>query len=522
MIYVMNLGSKNRTVGSTKMNEHSSRSHAIFSITIEMCNTESSVIKVGKLNLIDLAGSERQSKSGASGDRLKEASKINRALSALGNVISALAENSPHVPYRDSKLTRLLQNSLGGNSKTVMIANVGPSNLNYDESLTTLRYAHRAKTIKNTPVKNEDAKDAKLHEYKEEIERLKALIEQRRNEEKIIVIKKVRKVRPTGRLDSAAVEEDKEIKQRLKLEKEKTDELTKKLKDLESQLVTGGFDSIHQRKVKLEEQLGELELQRDRETEAQYILELEEDTKVELDAKCATLEEEADLKTRKLNEMYVSLKELQTQICTIREQSNNRRRHVEADLDEMGKKLKLKTLLIQSFIPIEEREKIIENCSYDERLSCWMQNSKQVPEKMRYRPIAKLQYDHPVSDYAADLMKQEKCPYRYKSENILNMELEMPEKTTRRYRPSDIPVGYRKVFDEAMRAESDLDVYDPSQPKGTTSSRIEAKMDMIARNLAMKQETERARSSRGSSRSNVSFRIANQISDVNSKNKKDF
>lgn len=176
MINIMAQGNKNRTVGKTNMNEHSSRSHAIFMIKIEMCDLNTNKVKVGKLNLIDLAGSERQSKSGATAERLKEASKINRALSSLGNVISALAENSPHIPYRDSKLTRLLQDSLGGNSKTIMIANIGPSSYNYNETLTTLRYAHRAKTIQNKPVKNEDPQDAKLKEYQEEIVRLRVSI----------------------------------------------------------------------------------------------------------------------------------------------------------------------------------------------------------------------------------------------------------------------------------------------------------------------------------------------------------
>lgn len=173
MVNVMTQGNKNRTTGKTNMNEHSSRSHAIFMIKIEMCDLDTNKVKVGKLNLIDLAGSERQSKTGATADRLKEASKINRALSSLGNVISALAENSPHIPYRDSKLTRLLQDSLGGNSKTIMIANIGPSSYNYSETVTTLRYAQRAKTIQNKPVKNEDPQDAKLKEYQQEIAKLR-------------------------------------------------------------------------------------------------------------------------------------------------------------------------------------------------------------------------------------------------------------------------------------------------------------------------------------------------------------
>merc|ERR1719309_1100977 len=120
-------------------------------------------IRKGKLNLVDLAGSERQAKTGAVGDRLKEATKINLSLAALGNVISALVDGkSTHIPYRDSKLTRLLQDSLGGNARTVMVANIGPASYNYDESVTTLRFANRAKNIKNKPRINEDPKDALL------------------------------------------------------------------------------------------------------------------------------------------------------------------------------------------------------------------------------------------------------------------------------------------------------------------------------------------------------------------------
>lgn len=110
----------------------------------------------GKLNLVDLAGSERQAKTGATGDRLKEATKINLSLSALGNVISALVDGkAKHIPYRDSKLTRLLQDSLGGNTRTLMIACVSPASRDYDETLSTLRYANRAKNIHNKPRINE-------------------------------------------------------------------------------------------------------------------------------------------------------------------------------------------------------------------------------------------------------------------------------------------------------------------------------------------------------------------------------
>jgi hypothetical protein len=174
-------GAKNRHVGATAMNQDSSRSHSIYTITVEQCETYadgSTHIRMGKLNLVDLAGSERQSKTQASGDRLKEATKINLSLSALGNVISSLVDGkSQHIPYRDSKLTRLLQDSLGGNTKTVMVANLGPADWNYDETLSTLRYANRAKNIKNKPKINEDPKDAMLREFQEEIAKLKAKLE---------------------------------------------------------------------------------------------------------------------------------------------------------------------------------------------------------------------------------------------------------------------------------------------------------------------------------------------------------
>ncbi len=169
-------GKANRSVGATRMNEESSRSHCIFTVIIETQSVGldgSPHIRVGKLNLVDLAGSERQSKTGATGDRLTEAININRSLAALGNVISALVERAPHIPYRESQLTRLLKDSLGGNTKTLMIAACGPADYNFDETISTLRYADRAKQIKNKPKINEDPKDAMLRGFKNELDALK-------------------------------------------------------------------------------------------------------------------------------------------------------------------------------------------------------------------------------------------------------------------------------------------------------------------------------------------------------------
>ena len=178
---ILKSGRKNRSVGSTLMNADSSRSHSIFTIDLEACLCsgpgKKEVYRTAKLNLVDLAGSERQSKTGCTGERFKESTKINLSLSVLGNVISSLVDGRcTHVPYRDSKLTRLLQDSLGGNSKTLMIACISPGENNYEETLSTLRYAARANIIKNKPKINEDPKDTILKKYHEEILQLKRII----------------------------------------------------------------------------------------------------------------------------------------------------------------------------------------------------------------------------------------------------------------------------------------------------------------------------------------------------------
>ncbi|KFV42923.1 Chromosome-associated kinesin KIF4, partial [Tyto alba] len=173
-------GNNSRTVASTAMNSQSSRSHAIFTICIDQRkkNDKNSSFH-SKLHLVDLAGSERQKKTKAEGDRLKEGININRGLLCLGNVISALGDENKKggfVPYRDSKLTRLLQDSLGGNSHTLMIACVSPADSNLEETLNTLRYADRARKIKNKPIVNVDPQAAELHHLKQQVQQLQVLL----------------------------------------------------------------------------------------------------------------------------------------------------------------------------------------------------------------------------------------------------------------------------------------------------------------------------------------------------------
>merc|ERR1711963_1122830 len=186
---LMERGNAVRTTAATNMNDTSSRSHAIFTVTfvkagfIDGLPTET----VSKIHLVDLAGSEGANATGASGQRLKEGAHINKSLVTLGSVISALAEagskvasskpsGKAFIPYRDSVLTWLLKDSLGGNSKTIMIATISPADVNHNETLSTLRYANRAKNIINKPTVNEDANVKLIRELRAEIDRLKDIV----------------------------------------------------------------------------------------------------------------------------------------------------------------------------------------------------------------------------------------------------------------------------------------------------------------------------------------------------------
>jgi len=190
MLRCLNDGSVNRTTGATLMNEQSSRSHSIFTLILEQRIRRRSLVgdgavdnaeaatsyRTAKFHLVDLAGSERAKRTGAVGSRFKESVSINAGLLALGNVISALgdpAKRGSHVPYRESKLTRLLQDSLGGNSRTLMLACASCADSDFEETLTTLKYANRARNIKNTPVVNHDPQVAQLAALQDENEALR-------------------------------------------------------------------------------------------------------------------------------------------------------------------------------------------------------------------------------------------------------------------------------------------------------------------------------------------------------------
>ncbi|XP_068618923.1 chromosome-associated kinesin KIF4 [Battus philenor] len=216
---VLERGSIGRVTGSTAMNQASSRSHAVFTIIIaKESRTDKNLATTSKFHLVDLAGSERIKKTKASGERLKEGVKINQGLLALGNVISALGDgtNRSFISYRDSKLTRLLQDSLGGNSLTLMVACVSPADYNLDETVSTLRYADRARRIRNKPIINQDAKSA-------EIVRLNNLVNELR-------------VQLLGKFPSVTEQGNEQLQEELEKEKAKYAELLNKHKQMTEHL----------------------------------------------------------------------------------------------------------------------------------------------------------------------------------------------------------------------------------------------------------------------------------------------
>ncbi|KAJ1520229.1 hypothetical protein ONE63_004439 [Megalurothrips usitatus] len=507
---VMTVGNQNRTIGATNMNEHSSRSHAIFMITIEMSQTSEdgkNQIRVGKLNLVDLAGSERQSKTGASGERLKEASKINLSLSALGNVISALVDGkSQHVPYRDSKLTRLLQDSLGGNSKTIMVANIGPASYNYDESLTTLRYANRAKNIKNKPRVNEDPKDALLRQYQEEIAKLKNILAERaaQRSQTLSGKKKKRKKKDKDTADdsegsdeeSSKTEEDllkaqeAQLKQReekilsnknaiseeekarllkeledkrtlLAQEKAYAEQLASKIQSMESKLLCGGkniIDHTNEQQRALEQQRGEIAERKRREVEMRQKLEAQEEEGKEIRDTYTNLQQEVEIKTKKLKKMYAKLQLVKQEIQDVTEEFNRDRRELESTRNELLKDLKLQYLIIDNFIPPEEKERLITRLRYDDEEDAWKMDPPP-PEQLPVfrRPVSVPGMRRPMSEYARVASKVG-VSHRFCGENIIRLELDPHPRTTDDYTGPAVAPAIMSVLEAALKKEEDLDV----------------------------------------------------------------
>ena len=250
-------GGGSRTTSATYMNDVSSRSHAVFQITVEQMTTDKELndnkaqIKVGKLNLVDLAGSERIRITGTRGQQLEESKKINKSLSCLGNVINALTDKKGknYIPYRDSKLTRLLQDSLGGNCKTTMIATISPSEDAFSESLSTLYFAQRAKKIKNRPIINEDVNNrALIRKYETELKNLRNELELKNKMLKNNgLVMQLQEEKEQALMDkNNAIKELEKASRQFLIEREEKLKLEKKIQMMSEQMITGGHKKIEE------------------------------------------------------------------------------------------------------------------------------------------------------------------------------------------------------------------------------------------------------------------------------------
>jgi hypothetical protein len=295
ILSLMAAGARARSTGATLMNDQSSRSHAVFTLVVEQSQTLQQTdgeqrcergpvdeqeqgrhrVLAAKLNLVDLAGSERVRESGATGSRLKETQHINLSLSALGNVIAALTSGDgvrSHVPYRDAKLTRLLADSLGGNCKTTVIANLSPAPGSFNESLSTLKFTQRAKRIKNRARVNEDVdKRTLLRRYEKELRRLRGALENQRQQVVGSQVEVLRNERVRAQRNHQAAQRQLETQYAaLAAERQQKLVLAQQIKELEQQLIGGsGSESRSDAALMQEEQAELLSRQSRFETERQ-------------------------------------------------------------------------------------------------------------------------------------------------------------------------------------------------------------------------------------------------------------
>ncbi len=404
-------GGSYRTTAATLMNDVSSRSHAVFVITVEQMTTENikgqthTQIKVGKLNLVDLAGSERIRITGATGQQLEESKKINKSLSCLGNVINALTDQKGriHVPYRDSKLTRLLEDSLGGNCKTTMLAMISPAHESFSESLSTLHFAQRAKKIKNRPVINEDLNNrALIRQYELELRNLRNELEQKNKmlqSNELVMQLQEEKEQALQDKNEAIRELEKASRQYL-LEREEKLNLEKKIQMMNSQMITGGhkIEETPQFKSALKNQLQKYEskiqeIEKEKEKMFEDIHESEQYKDI--------LNKQKDIMialSNKLNERDEIIANLEEQLEILNDQETN--------LNNYAMRInQLEALLIKNKIPFSNLPKLKKNEDNDKNYLPYEAetNYKQFDNK----PLVMLSSEEKVNELRGIISEQE-------------------------------------------------------------------------------------------------------------------
>lgn len=412
----MNAGRQNRSTGSTKMNKDSSRSHSIFQIIIENSSIDEkgeTHYRMGKLNLVDLAGSEKHSKTETTGKHLIEGIKINLSLTILGNVISKLVSGrNQHIPYRESLLTKLLCDSLGGNTKTVMIANVGPADMNVEETINTLRYAESAKKIKNKPVINEDPKDAQLRKIQEEIEFLKkqleggigggkykmqdgmnnvedensmkTMMEKIEKEKEDFKFQQEKEIHKIKQLKDMAEEEknkliqkmNKEIEENKKL-KDETKQMLMKYRDMKKKVLNGNDTEkiVKEQESEIIKHKEELEIKKREELRLQEELKEQAKRNTELKMKYESYQANIDDLNDKINLQRQRIEEIKTENKDNQERLNFELSNLQDEIRHIHIANLKKDFIIQNFIPPEEKEKIAKCLEYNEKENTYVINN---------------------------------------------------------------------------------------------------------------------------------------------------
>ncbi|XP_060537450.1 kinesin-like protein KIF3A [Cylas formicarius] len=389
---LLNAGNKNRVTRSTLMNDVSSRSHAIFTITIESKNRMSNKTTVGKLNLVDLAGSERASRTQATGERLREASSINQSLSVLGSVISALVDGKQkHIPYRNSKLTRLLQDSLGGNSKTSMIAMLSPAEIDYEESMCTLRYAARVKHIKNHAKINVEEKGL-IEGFEQEIAELQAKLSS--------ISLKAQRSKKKEKSSEMNLEKAKKVEEEIENTEKEKKELEERMAQIQKKIIVGGENLLE--KAQEQEFLiltsgEEIENLARSHQQLKEQLDKKAEEKIDIEEKYSSLQEEDVGVTKKIKKVQAMLKEEKEEMA---DKDQEYQREIEGLNDNnslLVREIQLASLMIESYIPSEYLRKINQHLLWNpETQEYQMRGVAYTGNNMRKRQTTRTQTAEPV------------------------------------------------------------------------------------------------------------------------------
>ena len=508
---IMKAGRVNRATGATKMNPGSSRSHSIFSITVEsstMDEAGEAHYKVGKLNLVDLAGSERQSKTESTGERFIEATKINLSLTCLGSVINKLVSGkSQYIPYRDSKLTMLLQDSLGGNTKTVMIANVGPADYNYDETLNTLWYASRAKKIKNKPRINEDPKDALLRQYQEEIELMKKKLmamgkgdlvmqisgksgggknivnEEKQIQKALEEMENERrqfKKQSEDAINKIKEQKDKSEKEKAKLiaeiekkneenniKKREGEELIAKYKKIKSQMIKGDDTQkkVKEQEIQIKRQREELEIKKREEQRLKEIQEEKEKNTFDLKKKYDTKKQNIDDLNDKIGRVQAQLESKKRENKENEEKYNEEEDQFRNLILTQERELKRLEYVIKKFVPAEEKERIEKCLEFSEKEGIYKINGKKALVNNYKQNIDKIQ----------KMRKMEiKDPKSQSiSEDTISLQLEKPDAFCIELTPEPNKEFIDSIKNVLIDDDKDIFYYDKERKIQTNSLRPE-------------------------------------------------